>query len=334
MSVVPSPALLDAAARVSLPPACRRSSTRCATFCRHAPDGCTSPTTPCAASSRSTRAAPSASPSRSPALMAGRAFMSGELLVSEPTPTVVSVPLVDGSDRIGLLELDYERWDDACPPCSIRSSWCSCWCSWPTAATAIWARARRSEPLSAAAEIQWDLLPPLSCSTSDVAVGGILEPAYSIGGDSFDYALNGRRLEFAIVDAIGHGMSAVLMSAAAINGLRNVRRAGTDVSAAYEQVDRLIATQFGDSYYVTGQVGVARPLRPACSRGSTPGTCRRCWSATAPTPASWRAHRRCRSAWADRWWRWQRNPCNAATGCCSTRTASPNRDRPTGLLRP
>ena len=46
----------------------------------------------------------------------------------------------------------------------------------------FWA-GRAVGPLSAAAEIQWDLLPPLSCSTGEVAVGGILEPAYSIGGD-------------------------------------------------------------------------------------------------------------------------------------------------------
>ncbi len=48
------------------------------------------------------------------------------------------------------------------------------------------ARARRSEPLSAAAEVQWDLLPPTACSTADFSLCGILEPAYEIGGDSFD----------------------------------------------------------------------------------------------------------------------------------------------------
>ena len=188
--------------------------------------------------------------------IAGRAFMSGTVVVSDSHPTVVSLPLVDGSNRIGVLELEYERWGGELPPVME-----------PVIAVLVlllvtnnrysdfWARARRSEPLSAGAEIQWDVLPPLSCSTNDVAISGILEPAYSIGGDSFDYALNGRWLEFAIVDAIGHDMSAVLMSAAAINGFRNVRRAGTDVSVAYEEVDRLIARQFGDAFYVTGQIG-------------------------------------------------------------------------------
>ena len=66
---------------------------------------------------------------------------------------------------------------------------------------------------------------------------------------------NGRSLEFAIVDAIGHGMSAVLMSTAAISCLRHARRAGTDIEATYRKVDDLIASQFGDCYYVTGQMG-------------------------------------------------------------------------------
>ena len=117
------------------------------------------------------------------------------------------------------------------------------------------ARARRSEPLTAAAEVQWDLLPPLACSTERVAVGGILEPAYDIGGDSFDYAFHESRVDFTIVDAIGHGMSAVLMSAAAINSLRNSRRAQLSVAHAYDNADHSIAAQFGDSYYVTGLIG-------------------------------------------------------------------------------
>ena len=75
------------------------------------------------------------------------------------------------------------------------------------------------------------------------------------GGDSFDYAVNGAHLELAIVDAIGHGMSAVLMSAAAINSLRSARRSGIDLVAAYRQADQLIATRFGQSNYVTGQLG-------------------------------------------------------------------------------
>jgi hypothetical protein len=186
----------------------------------------------------------------------GRAFATGEIIVSENQPTVVSIPLADGAERIGLLELDYENWNGQLPD------------GWERVISLfvfvlvtksrygdLWVRARRCLPLTAAAEIQWDLLPPLSCSTEEVGVGGILEPAYEIGGDSFDYAVNGSHLDFTIVDAIGRGMSAVLMSAAAINSVRSSRRSGLGLEAAYLRAGELIKTHFGNSYFVTGQLG-------------------------------------------------------------------------------
>jgi hypothetical protein len=186
----------------------------------------------------------------------GRVFTSDEILVSGTDPITVSVPLVEGTSRIGVLELDYDTWGGTVPMHfdPIVATFVMTWVL-KSRYSDTSARARRSEPLSAAAEVQWDLLPPLSCSTEQVAVSGILEPAYDIGGDSFDYAFDASRLDFAIVDAIGHGLSAVLMSAAAINSLRNSRRAETGLTAAYDNADRSIATQFGRSYFVTGIIG-------------------------------------------------------------------------------
>ena len=187
--------------------------------------------------------------------LSGRAFASGELVISGDDPTVLWVPLSEGSERIGVLELIYDEWTGE-TPASLE----------PVVRllvlivvskrryTDVWHRTRRAEPLSDAAEAQWDLLPPLTCSIDEVALSGILEPAYSIGGDSFDYALNPGQLDFAIVDATGHGMPAVLMSVAAINSMRNSRREAASLESAYRQVDRIIAEQFGHSFYVTGQI--------------------------------------------------------------------------------
>ncbi len=188
--------------------------------------------------------------------LAGRAFSTNEIIAAGSDPTIVWVPLVDGTERLGLLELSFDIWGDSVPPLFP-----------PVVATLVlqliarrrytdvWLRTRRAMPLSAAAEVQWDLLPPLACATDDVAVSGIVEPAYAIGGDSFDYALNPDRLDFAIVDAIGHGMSAVLMSSAVINSLRNIRRESGSLIDGYRQADAVIAGQFGASNYVTGQLG-------------------------------------------------------------------------------
>src|SRR5215218_7762505 len=45
--------------------------------------------------------------------LAGRAFTGGEMLVSGDAPTLVLLPLAEGSERLGVLELTYDAWDDA-----------------------------------------------------------------------------------------------------------------------------------------------------------------------------------------------------------------------------
>lgn len=184
--------------------------------------------------------------------MIGRAFASGEVVA---TDTTVWLPLVDGRERLGVLELHVldagTHWsalhDDLSEVLvlmivSMRRY------------TDVWMRARRAQPVSAAAEAQWDLLPPLATTSPEVEVSGILEPAYEIGGDSFDYAINPGRLDLAIVDAVGHGLDAVLMSGVVINTLRNARREQTSLVDAYRLADEVMIRHFGRSNYVTGQL--------------------------------------------------------------------------------
>lgn len=187
--------------------------------------------------------------------MAGRAFARGAVLTSGTGPTTLHVPLAEGSERVGVLELVHPAWTDellsVLDPIvrvlvlvliSKRRY------------TDVILRGRRSERLSLAAEMQWSLLPPLTCSTGQVSVSGILEPAYTIGGDSFDYALNPNCAEVAIVDAMGHGMPAVSLSVLAVNSLRNARREGLGLDAAYLDTGAAIEAQFGFPRFVTGQI--------------------------------------------------------------------------------
>jgi hypothetical protein len=184
--------------------------------------------------------------------MAGRAFTSGEVVTADAT---VWIPLVDGRERIGVLELELPGPRDG--ETSVLTDLAAVLVLLVISMrryTDVWLRTRRALTMSAAAEAQWDLLPPLASASHEVAVSGILEPAYEIGGDSFDYAINPGQLDLAIIDAIGHGMSAVLMSTAVINSLRNTRREHTSLVDAYRQADALVARHFGNSNYVTGQV--------------------------------------------------------------------------------
>jgi serine phosphatase RsbU (regulator of sigma subunit) len=188
--------------------------------------------------------------------LAGRAFVKDEVVLSGDERALVWVPVAEGSERLGVLELTRAGWTDEllallAPVVRVLALVLIS----KRRYTDVILRSRRAEALSVAAELQWDLLPPLTCSTDRVSVSGILEPAYSIGGDSFDFAFNPTAVEFAIVDAVGHGMAAVLMSVAAINSLRNARREGSALEAAYYATGDVIGAQFGQSNFVTGQIG-------------------------------------------------------------------------------
>ena len=100
----------------------------------------------------------------------GRVFTSGEIQVMGSDPTVVLVPLVEGSSPVGVLELDVDEWDGA--DCELLDLIVAVFVmAWIVKGryTDTAARARRSAPLTAAAEVQWDLLPPLACATERVA---------------------------------------------------------------------------------------------------------------------------------------------------------------------
>jgi hypothetical protein len=114
---------------------------------------------------------------------------------------------------------------------------------------------RRRRPMSLASEIQWDLLlPPLSFSSPDVALAGILEPAYDVGGDAFDYSLNGDVLIFAILDAMGHGITSSLASALTLAGLRYGRLRAMELVDTAVHIDRALVDQFHGETFVTGHL--------------------------------------------------------------------------------
>lgn len=92
----------------------------------------------------------------------GRVFTTGDVQIVGTDPTVVSVALKEGSCPLGILEFDVDSWDGLARNLldSIVAVFVMTWIV-KGRYTDRAARARRSEPLSAAAEIQWDLLPPL-----------------------------------------------------------------------------------------------------------------------------------------------------------------------------
>ena len=114
---------------------------------------------------------------------------------------------------------------------------------------------RRTEKFSLAAEMQWSLLPPLSLDSGRVSVAGLIQPAYEVGGDSFDYAVNGDILDFAVFDAMGHGLRSSQLAHLAVSSYRHSRRSGLDLEATYQAMDAAVAARSEGEEFVTCIIG-------------------------------------------------------------------------------
>ncbi len=158
------------------------------------------------------------------------------------------IPLVNGAERMGVLEVvsDAALDDDATDDCvAVASLLCELVVTRSNYSDTI-ERVRRTEPMQLAAEMLRAQLPPLTFSTGHLVISGILEPCYDVGGDAFDYAVNGDIAHLAIFDAAGHGsaggMRAVVLASLALASYRNARRAGLDLTDTYQHIDRMVRT--------------------------------------------------------------------------------------------
>jgi hypothetical protein len=115
-------------------------------------------------------------------------------------------------------------------------------------------RRKRSKQMTLAAELRWALLPPLTFASPQIDISGILEPAYEIAGDTFDYAVDGDVAHLAILDAMGHGLTASRIANLAVSSYRNSRRGGQGLAATFVEMDRVVATEIGTEAFVTGQL--------------------------------------------------------------------------------
>ncbi|GAA3164923.1 hypothetical protein GCM10020001_107340 [Nonomuraea salmonea] len=202
--------------------------------------------------------------------LAGRAFRSVSLVRSQPGgegPYRVWAPLLDGTERIGLLGVTVPHGGEvverriktlaslvALLVMSKRPHSDSC------------ARLVRARPMALSAEVLWNLLPPGTFAKDDVVVSAALEPAYEMGGDTYDYAIDGHTLHLSIYDAMGHDTSAGLTATLAMGGRPQPPQAGHEPGR-----DRAGGGR-GDHERVRGPLrhrgaGLARPAYRAAGLG-------------------------------------------------------------------
>ena len=118
---------------------------------------------------------------------------------------------------------------------------------------------QRSRAFTLSAEIQQRLLPEaLTCEAAAFTLAGWLEPAASIGGDTFDYSVARDALILSLTDAMGHGVEAALTASVCLGSLRGARRRGLSLVDQAREANSAVgehASHRSHDDFVTGLVG-------------------------------------------------------------------------------
>jgi Stage II sporulation protein E (SpoIIE) len=164
----------------------------------------------------------------------------------------VWVPLADGADLLGVLGLTAtDTGQDTLARCRALASLAGLMVTAKARVSDTYARAQRSKKMSLQGEMIWALLPPRAFATEHVLLSAFLEPAYEAGGDGFDYSMLGDRLHVSLFDALGHNLSAGLLTSVCLASCRGSRRSGSSLADMVARADRAIVRQFGDYRFVT-----------------------------------------------------------------------------------
>ncbi|WP_346534789.1 PP2C family protein-serine/threonine phosphatase [Micromonospora sp. DPT] len=172
---------------------------------------------------------------------------------------VVMAPVTQRGEAIGLLEisLPVEPDDGTLAEISRAAHALAFVVIAARRHTDLFEWGQRTTPFNLAAEIQRRLLPSsLTCEAGSFTLSAWLEPAASIGGDTFDYSLARNLLHLSITDAVGHGVHSALTATLCVGSLRHTRRRGhTLLEQARAANSALIENPPGGFTFATGLLG-------------------------------------------------------------------------------
>ncbi|MPY60207.1 PP2C family protein-serine/threonine phosphatase [Streptomyces spongiae] len=180
---------------------------------------------------------------------AGRAFGAQEPFVERHGGGLVRVhlPVTVRGDRLGVLSVTMDSADRA-EECRAELAEIAEVLGHEMIVaerdTDVYLQARRTDRLTLAAEMQWQLLPGRSCARPEYALGGQLEPAYAVFGDNFDWSASADRLMLYITNGMGEGIEASLLTTLGINALRNARRAGLSIADQAALADQAVHAHY------------------------------------------------------------------------------------------
>ncbi|WP_055590731.1 PP2C family protein-serine/threonine phosphatase [Peterkaempfera griseoplana] len=189
--------------------------------------------------------------------LAGRAYQRVEV-VPDPVGEAPGgkrwwIPVTDGVVRMGVLRVDTATPDEETLAAARDLA----------ALTALllvsrqsfsdsYARLIRTAPMGVGAEMDWQVTPPPAYAGDGVAVSAVMEPAYDVSGDAFDFAVCGPLVHLAIFDAMGHDTAAGITAGLAVAACRCARRRDAPLTEVVAAVDAAVLEQFAATRFVTG----------------------------------------------------------------------------------
>jgi len=195
-------------------------------------------------------------------------------VVPEGDGWLVLLPVTERGDAIGLLELSLARRPDTETIAYLVSAAHAL--AYVLIATRrhtdLFEWGQRDRPFSLAAEIQRRLLPSsYTVEGGPFTLAGWLEPASTVGGDTFDYSLEREYLYASITDAMGHSDDAALLATLTVGSLRNSRRMRASPAQQANDANAAIQATARPDQFVTGQL---IRIRLADGVPGTGGPCR------------------------------------------------------------
>lgn len=203
------------------------------------------------------RGKPTPEPVPLSATLAGRAFTLVQTTRAGGAdgPYRLWVPMVDGAERLGVVEVllqEAQPTDEVVEELQTVVGLLGHVVAGKLPYGDALHMVRRNQPMSSGAELLTSLLPPHTFSCDRLALSGIVEPCYDLGGDAFDYAVDGSVARLVVLDAMGRGLAAGITCSVALAAIRAARRDGQGLYAMARAVDAALLEQFDDLRFVTG----------------------------------------------------------------------------------
>ncbi|MFE5934890.1 PP2C family protein-serine/threonine phosphatase [Streptomyces sp. NPDC056470] len=178
--------------------------------------------------------------------LAGLAYRTQQVQRSRDGGTAW-LPMIDGIERLGVLMVTAPSLGDALLRRSeTLAGVAALLVVSKSSHSDLLVEVERMRAMTVQAELLWAFLPPRTIGTAEVTSSAVLEPAYDIGGDTFDHSLDERGLHLTVMDSMGHDLASGGASAAGLAACRATRRSGGSLTDIVTAIDRILDQWFID----------------------------------------------------------------------------------------